>query len=260
MGTMKTHDLSLSKDILMNSPALKPGDILIEDRGFISREILNYLKTEREVDTYIPVKKNMTIYKESIKIALEKNSNTAQWYKHPNKKRTHQVVATVRNIGPFWQSENPKDDVDLNASVVYNRKEDEYYVFVSTDLTTTGKQIVKTYELRPEIEEDFRQLKDFWQLEEFKSTKYAHITFHIIMLLIGYLFYQLYKNTEEGSEYANKSLPVIIKKYVPKKKPKKVIIYAGNYFGIFGFLEIMDIYAACSEKIKNKLRSVLELM
>lgn len=256
IGTMKTHDLTLSKDILYNSPALKPGDILIEDRGFLSREIINYLKTERKVDTYIPVKKNMDIYKETIKIAREQNV----WYKHPNKKRTNQEIATVKTVGAFWQSNNPEDDVELNAAVVYDKKEDKYYVFISTDLTATGRQIVKTYELRPEIEEDFRQLKDFWKLEEFKSTKYTHIVFHIVMLLIGYLYYQLYKNTEEGSKYANMSLPIILKKYVPKKKSKKVIIYAGEYFGIFGFLEIMDIYAACSDKIKGKLRNVLELL
>lgn len=256
IGTMKTHDLTLSKDILLNSPALKPGDILIEDRGFISREIINHLKTEREVNTYIPVKKNMDIYKESVKIAKEQN----KWVKHPNKKRKNQVIALVPTVGSFWQSDKPQDDVELNACVVYDKKEDEYYVFVTTDLTVTGKQIIKTYELRPEIEEDFRQLKDFWKLEDFKSTKYTHIVFHIVMLLIGYLFYQLYKNTEEGSKYANKTLPVILKKYVPKDKPKNVIIYANNYFGIFGFLEFMDIYASCNDKIRNKLKNVLALI
>lgn len=66
------------------------------------------------------------------------------------------------------------------------------------------------------------------------------------MLLIGYLYYQLYINTEEGSKYANKTLPVILKKYVPKDNPKNVIIYANNYFGIFGFSEFLDICASCN--------------
>ena len=68
------------------------------------------------------------------------------------------------------------------------------------NLEETARQVIKTYELRPEIEEDFRQLKEFWQLEEFKSTKYDHMVFHIVMLLMGYMFYQLYKNTEACSE------------------------------------------------------------
>jgi hypothetical protein len=256
IGTMKTHDLALSRDILLNSPVLKPGDILIEDRGFISREIINHLKTKREVDTYIPVKKNMVIYTEAVAIAKSQN----KWFRHPNKKRKNQEVATVKELGYSWESKNPEDDVELNAAVVYDRKEDEYYVFVTTDLTVTGRQIIKTYELRPEIEEDFRQLKDFWELEDFKSTKYTHIVFHIIMTLIGYLFYQIYKNTDEGNKYANKSLPVILKKYVPKEKPKKVIIYAGEYFAIFGFSEFLDIHASCSKEVRKRLKKVLEMI
>lgn len=253
MGTMKTHDLKLSKNILLNSPLLKPDDILIEDRGFISREIINYLKTQRKVNVYIPAKKNMDIHKQAVAIAKEQD----KWYTHPNKKRKTQRVATVKNIGCFWQSNKPENDVELNAGVVHDNKKDKYYVFITTDLTITGRQIIKTYELRPEIEEDFRQLKDFWKLEDFKSTKYNHIVFHIVMLLIGYLFYQLYKNTEEGSKYANKSLPVILKNYVPKNKAKKVIIYAGHFFGIFAFTEFLDIYASCSEKAKGKLKDIL---
>jgi hypothetical protein len=256
IGTMKTHDLALSRDILLNSPALKPGDILIEDRGFISREIINHLKTKREVDIYIPVRKNMHIYTKAVAIAKSQN----KWYRHPNKKRKYQEVASVRGLGYSWQSKNPEDDVELNAAVVYDIKEDEYYVFVTTDLTVTGKQIIKTYELRPEIEEDFRQLKDFWKLEDFKSTKYTHIVFHIVMTLIGYLFYQIYKNTDEGSKYANKSLPVILKKYVPKEKPKKIIIYAGEYFAIFGFSEFLDIHASCSEDVRKELKKVLDMI
>jgi len=95
IGTMKTHDLALSRDILLNSPALKPGDILIEDRGFISREIINHLKTKREVDIYIPVRKNMHIYTKAVAIAKSQN----KWYRHPNKKRKYQEVASVRGLG-----------------------------------------------------------------------------------------------------------------------------------------------------------------
>lgn len=53
---------------------------------------------------------------------------------------------------------------------------------MTTDTSKTARQIINTYELRPEIEEDFRQMKDFWKLENFKSTKYNYITYHIIRL------------------------------------------------------------------------------
>ena len=34
------------------------------------------------------------------------------------------------------------------------------------------------------------------------------------MVLIGYLFFQLYKEMEVGSKYAGKCLPVAIKNYI----------------------------------------------
>jgi len=37
-GTIKQHDLDLSREMILTSEMLKPGDILINDRGFISRE------------------------------------------------------------------------------------------------------------------------------------------------------------------------------------------------------------------------------
>ena len=49
-GSIEVHDLSLSEDMVKTSPMLKPGDILINDRGFISRDLMNYLKTERKVE------------------------------------------------------------------------------------------------------------------------------------------------------------------------------------------------------------------
>ena len=84
---------------------------------------------------------------------------------------------------------------------------------MTTDTERTARQIINTYELRPEIEEDFRQMKDFWKLTDFKSTQYNYITYHIVMTLIGYLYFQLYKNMEEGRAFIGKSLPVVMKNY-----------------------------------------------
>ena len=51
-GTLKTHDLELTRELLKTSSCLKEHDILINDRGFLSREILNYLSSrQREHDS-----------------------------------------------------------------------------------------------------------------------------------------------------------------------------------------------------------------
>jgi hypothetical protein len=259
-GDIKVHDLRLSEDMVKNSTVLKPGDVLINDRGFISRPLLNCLKSHKGVDTYIPLRENMTAFEQAVLIA----NQSGHWAKHPNKKRKHQEIAFVELLGTFWLSDHPEDDVEFNACVVRENKNKtkadppayEYRVFITTDLSVTAKQIIQTYELRPEIEEEYRQIKDFWNIEDFKTTKYDLIVFHIIMVLIGYLFFQLYRLMPEGHQYIGKSLPISVKNYIPNG-PKTVICYVGRHFGIFGFLEFLELYAALDIQIQIKLKPIL---
>ena len=55
-GTLKTHDLEQCSKMLKNISCFHENDILINDRGFLSREMTNYLKIERKADTYIPAR------------------------------------------------------------------------------------------------------------------------------------------------------------------------------------------------------------
>lgn len=249
-GNIKVSDINLSKPLLYNSPVLKRGDILICDRGFLSRKVINDLKTKRGVDIYIPVKSNMNTYKDAVAIAKSEN----KWSSHPNKNRKTQRIAFVPNAGTVWQTKNTENDVELNACVVWETQpkkgEDEYFVFVTTDLKQAAKMIIKTYELRPEIEEDFRQLKDFWKLEDFKSTKLNFIAFHIMCTLLGYLFFQLYTMLPEGNKYINQSLPIILKNYVPESL-NYLVFFASEYFAILSIIDFAKVYKDCSVEVQE---------
>ena len=85
--------------MLRTTPVLQPGDILINDRGFISRELLNYLKLNRGVDTYVPLKKNMETYNQAVLGAKDQNV----WETHPNKKRKNQFISSISGMGLYWQ-------------------------------------------------------------------------------------------------------------------------------------------------------------
>ena len=259
IGGIKTHDLALSDEMVRQSEVFKNGDVLINDRGFISRDLINFMKVKRGVDTYIPLKKNMEAFEMAVSTAVLEN----KWFQHPNKKRKKQQIAYVGNLGAYWRSENPEDDVELCACVVWDKAatgaDDKYRVFVTTDTTAKARQIIKTYEIRPEIEEDYRQIKEFWKIEDFKSTKYSFIVFHVVMVLVGYLYYQLFRLLPEGKPYVGKCLPVALKKYVPEG-PRSVICYAGSHFGIFEFLEFLDIYAELDAAVKARLRPVLAMI
>ena len=69
-GTLKTHDMELCREMLKNTSCFHENDILISDRGFLSREITNYIKTERKVDTCIPARENMDIFKDAVYLAV----------------------------------------------------------------------------------------------------------------------------------------------------------------------------------------------
>ena len=108
-GTAQTHDLELCRDMLKNSSLLAPDDILIVDKGFLSREMVNFLKKERGVDVFLPVRKDMAIYNEAVCLA---ESDKTKWEAHPNKKRKKQETGEYK-----------------------------YSVFVTTSLSDTGKKI-----------------------------------------------------------------------------------------------------------------------
>ena len=68
-GTLKDHDMEQCREMLRNTTCFHENDILINDRGFLSREMTNYLKTVRKVDTYLPAKENMMLFHDAVKLA-----------------------------------------------------------------------------------------------------------------------------------------------------------------------------------------------
>ncbi len=250
-GDLKTHDLELTRDMIRNSSVFNYGDILIEDRGFIDRDLINYLKTERGVDTYVPLRENMDAYVMAVSTAISEGN----WQDHPT--RSNQKITLVKDLKEYWGSNCQNEDVELIASVGWDMKDNRYFVFVTTDTTKNARQIILTYELRPEIEEDYRQLKDFWSLDKFKSTKLNMIAFHIITILFGYLFYQIYTTLPEGEKYSHKCLPVVLKNYKSKIMPH-LIFYAGNEFCIISITEFAELYNQCNEKVRKRLDLIFE--
>lgn len=255
-GPLNLHDLTLSEEMLRTTPMLKPGDILVNDKGFLSRNLINYLKAIRKVDTYVPLRQSMNAFQ----MAVQEAQRINKWIQHPITRYPSQKICLVKDIGPHWESKKPEpglENVDLNACVVWDIETGQYFVFVTTDTTKSAVDILKIYSLRPEIEEDYRQLKEFWKLEDFKSTKLNVIAFHIVSVLFGYLFFQLYTMMPEGEQYQGKSLPVVLKNYVVKVQGF-IVLYVGGEFAIATLLEVMKLYAESEKSVKEKLDIVLE--
>lgn len=65
-----------------------------------------------------------------------------------NKKRSNDLDSS-------WFGNELKDMVTLNACVVWNQETQGYFVFTTTDMSKSAKEIIMMYQMRPKIEEDF---------------------------------------------------------------------------------------------------------
>lgn len=279
MSTAKTHDLEMSKDMIINTEYLKEGDYLLEDRGFLDISILRQLHN-KGVLVIVPAKKNMEIYQVAINAAKTNN----EWIKHPNNKRKGQDITLIENMEMFWLSENDKNkkpeniklNYSLNCCVIRFEKDknkevltdeeivctDDKYAYaciITNDTSLSCSEIIRLYEQRPEIEEDFRQLKDFWGLNSYNSTKYHVISFIIMISLIGYNFYQIYKESEEGKEYIGKSLIVEERHGLYIVKGVRTAITTKHYFGVFNQDELLDLYADLDKSKRELVKQYLTL-
>lgn len=277
MSTAKTHDFQMSKDMISNSKYLKSGDYLLEDRGFLDLSMFKELD-KKEINVIVPAKMNMEIYDVAVKTAKE-NTN---WIKHPNDKRKGQDITLVKDLEYTWLSDtdktkkpcNLKLEYKINACVIRfekNKNKDvltdkeiistdgeyAYACIITNDTNLSCQEIIRLYEMRAEIEEDFRQLKDFWGLNVYRSTKYNIISFIVLVSLIGYNFYQIYKESEEGKKYIDKSFIVEEKHGLYIVKGVRTAIVTQHYFGIFEQDELLDLYAELEKEKRQLLKKYL---
>ena len=172
LAAIHVHDVALCRPLLEKAPVLRPGDLLLEDRGFLDGATVSELKRQRRVDVIVPLKANMLATQEAIQLA----EMADQWEPHPS--RTNQRIALVRGVEHRWS----ECEVPLNACVIrfWNKKKKrtDSIVLVTTDLALNAPWVIRHDEERPEIEQDYEQMKSGgWQLTKLSSTRYSEIVF-----------------------------------------------------------------------------------
>lgn len=187
VGQIQTHDHKLCAPLVRESQALRPGDIVIEDRGFLDGETITCLKRERGVDVVVPLRSNMLSFTEAITLAKAAH----RWERHPT--RQEQEIALVKGVEHVWD----ECEAELNACVIreWNTEKErwDYIVLVTSDLSLSGRGIIRHYEARPEIEQDYQQLKSGnWLLQKLTTTRYSQIVFYLLTVVLAYSLYQLF--------------------------------------------------------------------
>jgi hypothetical protein len=252
VGPVHRHDHVLCAPLLSESSVLRAGDLLVMDRGLLDGATISDLKRRREVDVIVPLRSDMHSYQAAVKLAERAN----QWQPHPT--RSEQQIAFVPGVEHVWD----ECQVRLNACVIrfYNKKKRalDYIVLVTTDLSMSGRWIVTHYEARPEVEQDYEQLKSGgWLLKKLSSTRYSQIVFYLLTVVLSYSLYHLFANTQAGARFATKTRQAIAFEQM-KTRRTHVIVYAGGSFEIFETLSFVHLILALSLPVQARLRQWLE--
>jgi len=251
LSPIQVHDVALCRPLLETAPVLRAGDLLLEDRGFIDGATLSALKRQRRVDVITPLKANMLATQEAIQLA----EMADKWEAHPS--RGDQRIAWVHGIEHMWA----ECEVPLNACVIrfWNKKKKrtDHIVLVTTDLKLNASWMVRHYEERPEIEQDYEQLKSGgWQLQKLSSTRYSEIVFYVLTVVLSYSLYHLFANTQAGTRFADKTRQAIAFDQLRTQRTH-IIVYAGGFFEIFETLKFVQMVLQLSPLVQERLQTWL---
>jgi hypothetical protein len=251
LAAIHVHDVALCRPLLEKAPVLRPGDLLLEDRGFLDGATVSELKRQRRVDVIVPLKANMLATQEAIQLA----EMADQWEPHPS--RTNQRIALVRGVEHMWS----ECEVPLNACVIrfWNKKKKrtDHIVLVTTDLALNASWVVRHYEECPEIEQDYEQMKSGgWQLNKLSSTRYSEIVFYVLTVVLSYSLYHLFSNTQAGARFADKTRQAIAFEQLRTQRTH-ILVYAGGHFEIFETLNFVQMILQLSPSVQKQLRTWL---
>jgi hypothetical protein len=128
---------------------------------------------------------------------------------------------------------------------------------VTTDQELSASWIVRHYEERPEIEQDYEQMKSGgWQLQKLSSTRYSAIVFYVLTVVLSYSLYHLFANTQAGTRFADKTRQALAFEQLRTQRTH-IIVYAGDYFEIFETLRFVQMVLQLSASVQEHLRTWL---
>ena len=137
--------------------------------------------------------------------------SSGSWEQHPTREK--QQIKRIERVDWTWDECKVHMDGCLVRELkkgkdgIGGQNDYEHWVFATTRLSLTDANMIKIYELRPEIEEDHRQWKHgLWDIDKFTATRLVQIIYHVICVLLSYNLCQIYSNTGAGQKFADKTL------------------------------------------------------
>jgi hypothetical protein len=227
--------------------------VLVMDRGFLGGLSLWEVKHDYGIDFIVPLKEGMEIVKDArglCKIGFDGESIFEEESKDGKIRAIGFLgLTSYDEYGDEKHQKKNKNSRDfqpnpINAVLVKvwdgeEIEKGEEVVFITTLDISEPVKIVCQYDLRSKIENNgFRELKQGWLLESYPNKSLNGVIAHIMLTLVMFNMAQAYK-TREGQRLADKGIRRLRSEHFGSLQ--KVVVYAGDYFGIFDIEELMQI-------------------
>lgn len=222
--------------------------VLLIDRGFIDGENLWKIKYVYKVDFIVPAKTNMAITQDARGLRDIEDEKRIWRQSVEHKKGEPISVVGIKGLVSYDQygdeAHNLKDKNNkefkanpINVVMVTTWKGHDYKkgkekVFLTSLSVDEPLQIIDDYDLRSLIENTtFRELKQGWNLGHIPKKTEAAVTSHIFLTLSMYNMTNAFR-TDLGDELTGKGIRRFRLETLRDSRDK-IVIVAGEYFGIF---------------------------
>lgn len=134
-----------------------------------------------------------------------------------------------------------------------------FILFLATNIKLTANQILRTYRLRVEREEDNKQTKGPWEIGAFTSTEHMDIVFQIVIILAAYSLFAYYHGTKEGKQFCQKTLESA-KRHEKDSRNIRIIMVARGCFVMLRPVEFALWLVKVPEGVREKLARQFEAL
>lgn len=228
--------------------------LVITDRGYISGEFITHVKKDLAADVLMPLRKNMEALTDPIRLAKK-----SKWTRYKSYEKYGisyiEEVTVIKEVG-IWD----KCEVPLHVSIMKVTGSDgseRQWGLSTTFEPNNAKEAFELYELRTQIEERHRQIKNFWNIGKFSSPEGSLIEAHVMFTLLTYSLVQLYLENKHLKGLANKTITSLQEE--ERTGMNSCVVYSGDYFGVFNLDEYTEIIVDLKEEARLRLQKWIKI-
>jgi len=254
--------------------------VLIVDRGLLDGARMGRLKQDYQIDTVVPLKKNMDAYQDVVGLTRGKHFRwevlvepeaAVQRPARPldpvlaQRERKRQATRAARQPAP---ASSPRTLLGLARGVsswsecpvpltaVIHREIDaqgqvEDWILVTTSASMSAAEVHATYQLRTAIEERHRQYKCFWDLAKMSACRFSLVVSQVLFLLLAYTLLEAHLVRRRRQELNRRTRGRLLETLGPTVD--RVAVYCQQRFCLFSLPEFAEILLSLPAPARRKL-------